>query len=199
MSDIFNFSKRTKILAGVAALLAVICVAQFFLNLKSPQKTFKAKGDPDYISVENSGNTIVLQRNGSDWFCGAQKLDKSKMDSLVKSLSVVKTLNVASRSDSAATLERYGLDQAISIQAKMGSKDFQKILVGKESVSGSQAYVKVNGKKEIYLAQGNLRRDWTFSLDDLKEKEPEKPQADEAAQAEDSAQADEAAAEEITN
>ena len=75
----------------------------------------------------------------------------------------------------------------------MGAKDFQKILVGKESVSGSQAYVKVNGKKEIYLAQGNLRRDWTFSLDDLKEKEPEVPQTDE------SAQSDEAAAEEITN
>ena len=118
------------------------------------------------------------------------------MDSLVKSLSVVKTLNVASRSDSAATLERYGLDQAISIQAKMGAKDFQKILVGKESVSGSQAYVKVNGKKEIYLAQGNLRRDWTFSLDDLKEKEPEKS---EEPQSDDSAQSDEAAAEEITN
>ena len=193
MTDKFNFSKRTKILAGVAAVLAVICVAQFFLGLKSPQKTFKVKGEPDYISVENSGNTIVLQRNGNDWFCGAQKLDKAKMDSLVKSLSVVKTLNVASRSDSAATLERYGLDQAISIQAKMGAKDFQKILVGKESVSGSQAYVKVNGKKEIYLAQGNLRRDWTFSLDDLKEKEPEAPQT------EDSAQSDEAATEEITN
>ena len=196
MTDKFNFSKRTKILAGVAAVLAVICVAQFFLGLKSPQKTFKVKGEPDYISVENSGSALVLQRNGSDWFCGAQKLDKAKMDSLVKSLSVVKTLNVASRSDSAATLERYGLDQAISIQAKMGAKDFQKILVGKESVSGSQAYVKVNGKKEIYLAQGNLRRDWTFSLDDLKEKEPEKS---EEPQSDDSAQSDEAAAEEITN
>ncbi|MEE3411331.1 MAG: DUF4340 domain-containing protein [Treponema sp.] len=193
MSDKVNFSKRTKILAAVAAALFVICAAQFFIGLKSPQKTFRVKGEPDYISVENSGNTLVLQRNGSDWFCGAQKLDKAKMDSLVKSLSIVKTLNVASRSDSAATLERYGLDQAISIQAKMGAKDFQKILVGKESVSGSQAYVKLGGKKEIYLAQGNLRRDWTFSLDDLKEKEPEEPKADE------SAKPDEAAAEEITN
>lgn len=193
MSYKVNFSKRTKILAAVAATLFVICAAQFFIGLKSPQKTFRVKGEPDYISVENSGNTLVLQRNGSDWFCGAQKLDKAKMDSLVKSLSIVKTLNVASRSDSAATLERYGLDQAISVQAKMGAKDFQKILVGKESVSGSQAYVKINGKKEIYLAQGNLRRDWTFSLDDLKEKEPEEPKADE------SAKPDEAAAEEITN
>ena len=193
MSDKVNFSKQTKILAAVAAALFVICAVQFFMGLKSPQKTFRAKGEPDCISVENSGNTLVLQRNGSDWFCGAQKLDKAKMDSLVKSISAVKTLNVASRSDSAAALERYGLDQAISIQAKMGAKDFQKILVGKESVSGSQAYVKINGKKEIYLAQGNLRRDWTFSLDDLKEKEPEEPQADE------SAQSDEAAAEEITN
>ena len=193
MSDKVNFSNQTKILAAVAAALFVIFVAQFFIGLKSPQKTFKAKGEPDYISVENSGSALVLQRNGSDWFCGAQKLDKAKMDSLVKSISAVKTLNVASRSDSAATLERYGLDQAIQIQAKMGAKDFQKILVGKESVSGSQAYVKINGKKEIYLAQGNLRRDWTFSLDDLKEKEPEEPQADE------SAQSDEAAAEEITN
>ena len=96
------------------------------------------------------------------------------MDSLVKSISAVKTLNVASRSDSAAALERYGLDQAIVIEAKLGSKTFQKILVGKESVSGSQAYVQLDGKKEIYLAQGNLRRDWTFSLDDLKEKEEKK-------------------------
>ena len=51
MSDIFNLSKRTKILACVAAALAVICAAQFFTGLKSPQKTFKAKGEPDYISV----------------------------------------------------------------------------------------------------------------------------------------------------
>ena len=174
MSDIFNLSKRTKLWACVAAALAVICAAQFFAGLKSPQKTFKAKGEPDYISVENSGSQLVLQRNGSDWYCGAQKLDKSKMDSLVKSISAVKTLNVASRSDSAAALERYGLNQAIVIEAKLGSKTFQKILVGKESVSGSQAYVQLDGKKEIYLAQGNLRRDWTFSLDDLKEKEEEK-------------------------
>ncbi|MBO7124084.1 MAG: DUF4340 domain-containing protein [Treponema sp.] len=183
-----NFSKRTKILACVAAVLAVICAAQFFMGLKSPQKTFKAKGEPDYISVENSGNAIVLQRNGSDWFCGAQKLDKAKMDSLVKSISVVKTLNMASRSESAATLERYGLDQAILIEAKLGGKTFQKISVGKESVSGSQAYVQINGKKEIYLAQGNLRRDWTFSLDDLKEKEPEEPKADESAQSDGAAE-----------
>lgn len=193
MNDKLNFSKRTKILAAVAAALFVICAAQFLMGLKSPQKTFKAKGEPDYISVENSGSALVLQRNGSDWFCGAQKLDKAKMDSLVKSLSIVKTLNVASRSDSAAALERYGLDKAILIEAKLGGKSFQKILVGKESVSGSQAYVKVGDKKEIYLAQGNLRRDWTFSLDDLKEKEPEETQADE------SAQTDEAAAEKITN
>ena len=186
MSDKINFSKRTKILACVAAFLAVICAAQFFLGLKSPQKTFKAKGEPDYISVENSGNALVLQRSGSDWFCGSQKLDKAKMDSLVKSISVVKTLNVASRSESASALERYGLDQAILIEAKLGAKTFQKISVGKESVSGSQAYVKINGKKEIYLAQGNLRRDWTFSLDDLKEKEEEAaPEAEDAAEPQD--------------
>ena len=174
MSDIFNLPKRTKILACVAAALAVICAAQFFLGLKSPQKTFKAKGEPDYISVENSGSALVLQRSGSDWFCGGQKLDKSKLDALVQSVSVVKTLNIASRSETPAALERYGLDKPILVEAKLGGKTFQKISIGKESVSGSQAYVQLNGKKEIYLAKGNLRRDWTLTLDDLKEKEEEK-------------------------
>lgn len=181
MNIALNISKRTKILACVAAALAVICATQFFLGLKSPQKTFRAKGEPDYISVDNSGSVLVLQRNGSDWFCGVQKLDKAKMDMLVKSVSVVTTLNMASRSETPAALERYGLDKPILVEAKIGGRAFQKISIGKESVSGSQAYVQLNEKKEIYLAKGNLRRDWTLTLDDLKEKEEEKaPEAEES-------------------
>ena len=161
MSVNFNFSKRTKILAAVAALLAVVCVLQFFLGLKSPQKTFKLKSAPDYISVENSEKSFVLQKNDDgEWFCGTEKMDAAKIEILIKSFSPLTTLGVTSRSASGAALERYGLDKPVLIRAKAKNKELLSIAIGKDSSSGSQSYVQLDGKKEIYLARGNLRTAW---------------------------------------
>ena len=161
MSVNFNFSKRTKILAAVAALLAVVCVLQFFLGLKSPQKTFKLKSAPDYISVENSEKSFVLQKNDDgEWFCGTEKMDTAKIEILIKSFSPLTTLGVTSRSASGAALERYGLDKPVLIRAKAKNKELLSIAIGKDSSSGSQSYVQLDGKKEIYLARGNLRTAW---------------------------------------
>ncbi len=164
-------SKRTKILFSAAIILAAICALQFLLELRSPQKTFKTKELPDSILVDNSGASLVLQKDEGGWTCSGQKLDGDKIERLTKSLLSIKSLSVASRSDSPASLERYGLDKAILIEAKSGGKDIRQILVGKESVSGSQSYIQFKGKKEIYLVQGNFRKDWTFTLDDIKEKQ----------------------------
>ena len=161
MSVNFNFSKRTKILAAVAALLAAVCVLQFLLGLKSPQKTFKLKSAPDYISVENSEKSFVLQKNDDgEWFCGTEKMDAAKIEILIKSFSPLTTLGVTSRSASGAALERYGLDKPVLIRAKAKNKELLSIAIGKDSSSGSQSYVQLDGKKEIYLARGNLRTAW---------------------------------------
>ncbi len=168
-----KFSKRTSVLICVAALLALVYIIQLLAGLKSPQKTFRIKDAPDSISIENAGTTIVIQKNGDSWFSGGNELDQSKIDYLLKDFTSVKTLNLASRSDKPATLERYGLDKPIVFQGKSGAKDLRTILIGKESVSGSQCYIQFKGKKEIYLAQGNLRKDCSFKLDDIKKKTDE--------------------------
>lgn len=175
----FKISKRTKILACVAAALAVICVVQFLLGLKSPQKTFKFKGEPDFISIENSGNKIVLQKNGDTWFCGGEALDSNKVAALQKSFTPLKTLGVTSKSASEASLERYGLDKAIVVQAKEKDKNLISFSIGKDSSSGSQSYIQVEGKKEIFLASGRLRSTWEFDLESLK---PTPPKEEEAAE-----------------
>ena len=82
MSVNFNISRRTKILACVAAALAIVCAAQFLLGLRSPQKNFKPKGEPDYISIENSGATLVLQKSESGWISGTEALDSNKVNLL---------------------------------------------------------------------------------------------------------------------
>ncbi len=174
----FNISKRTKILAGVAAALAVICVVQFLLGLRSPQKTFKLKGTPDYISIENSGNKIVLQKSGDNWICDNQELDANKVEALLRSVVPLKTLGVTSRSASEAVLERYGLDKPITVRAKAKDKDLISFLIGKDSSSGAQAYIQIEGKKEIYLAKGSLRSTWQIDLDKLKPEPKEEAPAE---------------------
>ena len=173
-----NVSKRTKALAVIAAALAVIYIIQTLAGLKSPQKEFKVKENPDYISFENSGSVIPLQKNGDAWFSNGVPLDSSKVENLVSQFVLIKTLSLAARNSDAAALERYGLEKPITVRAKSGGKDLRTVLVGKESASGSQCYIQFEGKKEIYLAQGNLRRDWTWTLDDIKQKEEKQEDAE---------------------
>ncbi|MBQ3837370.1 MAG: DUF4340 domain-containing protein [Treponema sp.] len=180
MNSNFNISKRTKILAATTAALAVICAAQFLMGLKSPQKTFKFKGTPDYISIENSGNKIVLQKSGDNWICDNQELDANKVEALQKSFVPLKTLGVTSRSANEAALERYGLDKPITVRAKEKDKELISFLIGKDGPSGSQAYIQIEGKKEIYLAKGNLRTLWQIDLESLKPEAKEEAPAEEA-------------------
>lgn len=193
MSVNFNFSKRTKILAAVAAALAVICAAQFLLGLRSPSKAFKLKAEPDYISVENAGATTVLQKSESGWIYGAEALDQNKVELLTKSLSPLTTLGVTSRSASQAALERYGLDKPLKVCLKSKDKTLLSILIGKDSSSGAQSYIQLEGKKEIYLARGKLRSTWEIDASALKpDPKPEaEPQSDGSESSGEGGQADE--------
>ena len=168
MSEKFNLSKRTKILSCVAAALAVICAAQFLMGLRSPRKVFKLKAEPDYISVDNAGTTTVLQKSDSGWICGAEALDQNKVGLLVKSVSPLTTLGVTSRSASEAALERYGLDKPIKVCLKSKGKVLLSFSVGKDSSSGTQSYIQLEGKKEIFLARGNYRTGWSIDISALK-------------------------------
>ena len=194
MSVNFNISRRTKILACVAAALAIVCAAQFLLGLRSPQKNFKLKGEPDYISIENSGATLVLQKSESGWISGTEALDSNKVNLLIKSLSPLATLGVTSRSASEATLERYGLDKPIKVCLKAKDKNLLSLSIGKNGSSGSQSYVQVNGKGEIYLARRNLRSDWDVKIDSLKpeQKAEAEPQDDGSASGQESGEAEKA-------
>ena len=53
-------------------------------------------------------------------------------------------------------------------------------LIGKDGPSGSQAYIQIEGKKEIYLAKGNLRTLWQIDLESLKPEAKEEESAEEA-------------------
>lgn len=166
-------TKRRIILIGVAGALAAIYIAQILLSLRSPQKTFTVKETPDFISIENSGELITAQKSGDEWICGANVLDATKVEYLVNEICNIKTLGVATRAADQNALTLYGLDAPITVCAKAGGKDLCTLLIGKESATGSQVYIQFAGKKEIYLAQGNLRRDFTFKPENLLQKEDE--------------------------
>lgn len=168
-----KMTKRRTILICIAGALAAIFVAQILLGQRSPRKNFKVKEIPDFISIENSGETISLTKNGEEWFCAEKKADARKVEHLLEEFCEVQTFGIVARSANEAAFERYGLNSPIIVRAKSGEKNLRSIFIGKESTSGSQFYVQIEGKKEIFLAQGNLRRDFTFSADDILEKETE--------------------------
>ena len=168
MKGNLNISNRTKILSCAAVILAIICAVQFLLGLRTPQKNFTVKGEADCISIESAGKSLVLQKNGGDWYCESERLDNEKVERMAKTFSPLTTLGTTSRSTSQSALERYGLDEPIAVTAKSKGKELISFLVGKDSSGGSQAYVQVNGKKEIYLAKGSLRTIWSADLESLK-------------------------------
>ncbi len=101
---------------------------------------------------------------------------------------------MTSRSASEAALERYGLDKPIKVCLKAKDKNLLSLSIGKNGSSGSQSYVQVNGKGEIYLARRNLRSDWDVKIDSLKpeQKAEAEPQDGDSASGQESGEAEKA-------
>ena len=101
----------------------------------------------------------------------------------MNAISEIKILGSVS-SGSAADNERYGFDSAIVVEAYGATKLLRRIVVGKNTATGSQCYARLDDKSSIFLVQGALRSIFEVTEDNIKEKKsPEKEGAEEESQA----------------
>lgn len=142
-------TKRRTILICIAGALATIFVAQILFGLRSPQKNFKVKETPDFISIENSDETILLEKNGDEWFCAEKKADAKKVERLLERFCEVQTLGVAARSSNEAALERYGLDAPITVRAKSGEKTCARFSSEKKARAARKFTLRLKAKKKF--------------------------------------------------
>ena len=147
-------------LMTIAGAFLINSVNRFFLNEFYVQMAEVFTDDPEFVR-----DLVTKPKGETD---GAEALDQNKVGLLVKSVSPLTTLGVTSRSASEAALERYGLDKPIKVCLKAKGKVLLSFSVGKDSSSGTQSYIQLEGKKEIFLARGNYRTGWSIDISALK-------------------------------
>ncbi|MGP1458094.1 MAG: DUF4340 domain-containing protein [Treponema sp.] len=166
-------TRKIILLAACAVLLGVIGV-QTALGLKNPVKTFALGDAPDKITIRGDGLDILLTLENGVWYVGDDKfaVNAADADRIVNAVKEVKTLDAVGKLGSAPLEERYGLTgaKAIKVSAFKDGKEIRALTVGKTSSTGAQAYLTLEGKKDIFLASSNLRASFGKSSDELKSK-----------------------------
>ena len=160
-------SKRKIILLTACVLLLGIYIAQLASSLRSSVKNKTLGADPDKLTIENAGTLIELVKSDDGWTIGEKryKADTNTIDALVNAVKNIRVLDTVAQAGSDAVDERYEIDKAnaIVVKAYKGNELVRTLTIGKASSTGSQSYVTLDGKKDIYLVSGTLRD--TFKKD----------------------------------
>ncbi|MBR1639283.1 MAG: DUF4340 domain-containing protein [Treponema sp.] len=163
---------RKLILIIADALLLAVCIIQAVFSGRDGIVSFTCADDIDEIVFESPAESFTLVKEGEDWFGGEKKypVNKNSAESFVSQLSEIRALDKVGSLGSAATAERYELDEShrISVTAKKDGKVLRTVLIGKESPASSQSYISIDDKKDIYLASGNIRSTFNTSLTSIR-------------------------------
>ena len=160
-------SKRKIILLTACVLLLGIYIAQLASSLRSSIKNKTLGADPDKLTIENASAVIELAKSDDGWTVGERryKADTNTADALVNAVKNIRVLDTVAQAGSDAVDERYEIDKTnvIVVKAYKGNELVRTLTIGKTSSTGSQSYVTLDGKKDIYLVSGTLRD--TFKKD----------------------------------
>jgi len=160
-------SKRKIILLTACVLLLGIYIAQLASSLRSSVKNKTLGADPDKLTIENASAVIELAKSDDGWTVGERryKADTNTVDALVNAVKNIRVLDTVAQAGSDAVDERYEIDKTnvIVVKAYKGNELVRTLTIGKTSSTGSQSYVTLDGKKDIYLVSGTLRN--TFKKD----------------------------------
>lgn len=171
-------NKRKIILLSATGILLCVYILQVILVGKNSVKTFTIKEEPTSYNILANGETVILSKENDIWIVSNGKDEKYKAnagfaDNIQSNVTEIKSLDVVSHSDSETVLERYGLgDGAVKVVAlDKNGKEIRTLIIGKESSTGSQTYVKIDSGKDIYLVSGALKSVFGKSVEDLRSKE----------------------------
>jgi hypothetical protein len=166
---------RKLILIIADAVLLAICIIQGVLAGRDGVVNFNCSNDIDELVFELPAESFTLVKDGEDWFGGEKKflVTKSYVDNYIEGISAIRALDKVASLANANAAERYELDEGhrITVTAKKGGKVLRTLLIGKDSSAGSQTYIAVDDKKDIYLASGNIRSTFNASLKSIRSKQ----------------------------
>lgn len=155
-------------LLSLIGLLTIIYILQLTFDSKGKIKEVKPKIPITKIEVINSKNQFTLQKENDNWIVDSLPANTEIAEYVLSSLDNIKIIDTVSKNPTQDELTKYGFDNLINVSGySIDEKLVQKIQVGKTSSTGNQTYIKLDGKKSIYLVSGNLIIPFNLSSNEL--------------------------------
>ena len=163
---------RKIILLAVDAVLLVVCIVQFVLSKKDSVKTFTITDSATQILIEKADGDINLVKEDDNWFIGDKKYpaNQSSVDVLLNAVSSIRALDRMGSASNENVMAKYDLNEGknITVTIKKDDKTLRVLKIGKESSTGTQSYITVDGGSDVYLISSNLHNTFSKSVDDLR-------------------------------
>ncbi|MCI1209915.1 MAG: DUF4340 domain-containing protein [Treponema sp.] len=150
---------RKTILLSVIAVLLCVYIVQLVNSGRSKIKTLTLKDDFDTVTITDNGRKTILVKENGKWLVGDKKYtaDESTADRMINTIKGIKILETVSRTDNAVVKERYGFDKPLTVTASKGTKTVRTFIIGKSTSTGSQTYLRIDGKNDTCLVSGSYK------------------------------------------
>ncbi|MBQ5451167.1 MAG: DUF4340 domain-containing protein, partial [Treponema sp.] len=171
-----TFSKRRIVLIAALAVLVLIYIFQVWSSSRTGIKIVKTETEPSEIVITkgmDSENEIHLVKGADgEWTLGSKKYpaDENSVYSILSAVKEIKVLGTASSLSGDGS--RYGLDDAskITVTAMDSGKALLTLAVGKNTSTGNQSYIQLDGKNTVLLANNALHSLFDTNEDALRSK-----------------------------
>jgi hypothetical protein len=157
-----TYKKQFTVLSGIIAALALVFILTVIFNperrsARSDAYSWLEPGQNDRISgiiIAKPDETIILARNGGEWFVSHDGMDyparASRIEDLIAALG--KRAPYPVRSTGASSHERLSLNegQAVRITVNAGAgPPLLSLLIGQQGVTGQDVYLRKQGQNEV--------------------------------------------------
>ena len=158
-------------------LVAVVIVLILYLVLRSTNRIhyklpYVPRIDGEQITkleITRDGKSIPLNKKDNKWFVGPNNYaaDSNKVKSMMETVEKLKLTTLVSESKN---YFRYDLseDKKIVVKAWAGNRLEREFEIGKAATTYRHTHVKLSTDPNVYQAQGEFRRRFDQSIDDLR-------------------------------
>lgn len=163
--------KNRRLLISLGLIVVLLLYIAFSkINKSADIPEIESWVSADDIMVTREKGPLHLYMKDSIWVIGdeAYPADKTKVENMEKEMRDLKITDLISRSP---YYEKYKLteDKAVRVTVKKEGKIMRDILLGKISSTNRNTYIKFPDKNEIYLASGDITREFEKEVNELRD------------------------------
>ena len=159
-------------------LVAVVIALVLYLVLRNTDRIHYQLPDVPQVDgkqitkleITRSGQLILLNKKDNNWFVGPDNYpaDSNKVKSM---LEIVEKLILTTLVSESKNYFRYDLsaDKKVVVKAWSGNRLDREFEIGKAATTFRHTHVKLSADPNVYHAQGEFRRRFDQSIDDLRD------------------------------